>query len=89
MSIVPSYHTFMLPLLKVMSGGKKITTKQMRVKWWKILGWSKFLDDTSLPFCSSTACETNDNTQCGSGNPQKQVCWMSGIWMYCYSIVVA
>ena len=29
MSIVPSYHTLMLPLLKVMSGGKEMTTKQM------------------------------------------------------------
>ena len=30
MNIVPPYHTLMLPLLKVMSGGYEMTTKQMR-----------------------------------------------------------
>jgi hypothetical protein len=30
MNIVPPYHTLMLPLLNVMRGGNKITTKQMR-----------------------------------------------------------
>ena len=29
MNIVPPYHTLMLPLLKVMSGGNEMTTKQM------------------------------------------------------------
>jgi len=29
MNIVPPYHTLMLPLLKVMSGGNELTTKQM------------------------------------------------------------
>lgn len=30
MNSIPQYHTLMLPLLKVMSGGNEMTTKQMR-----------------------------------------------------------
>jgi restriction system protein len=40
MNIVPPYHTLMLPLLKVMSGGNEMTTKQMRDEVAENLGLS-------------------------------------------------
>jgi restriction system protein len=40
MNIVPPYHTLMLPLLKVMSGGYEMTTKQMRDEVAQNLGLS-------------------------------------------------
>ena len=40
MNIVPPYHTLMLPLLKVMSGGYEMTTKQMRDEVAENLGLS-------------------------------------------------
>ena len=40
MNIVPPYHTLMLPLLKVMSGGYEMTTKQTRDEVAENLGLS-------------------------------------------------